>query len=98
MLILSYWRKTTYQKLLIGVFHKLISVRDVVHNMLHLHVAQQLSSTKVHALRVIFPTIENDADLNSHFSLDIFLNKILPDLLKLKSEAEKPDIQFLQHT
>ena len=33
----------------IGLFHKLISVQDVVHKMLRLHVAQQLPSLKVHA-------------------------------------------------
>ena len=32
-------RKTTYRLLVIGLFHKLISVQDVVHNMLHLHFA-----------------------------------------------------------
>ena len=39
----SYRRKITYHLLLIGFFHKLISMQDVGH-MLHLHVAQQLPS------------------------------------------------------
>ena len=39
---LSYRIKITYRELLIGFFHKLVSVQDVGHNMLHLHVAQQL--------------------------------------------------------
>ena len=30
------------------------------------------------------------------FGID--LNKILPDLLKLRKKADKPDIQFSQHT
>ena len=42
-------RKRTYQLLLIGLFHKLISVQDVGHNMLYLQLAQQLPSLKVHA-------------------------------------------------
>ena len=34
-----------YHPLLIGFFHKLISMhKDVDHKMLHLHVAQQLPS------------------------------------------------------
>ena len=37
---LSYRWKITYQLLLIGFFHKAISVHDVGHNMLHLHVPQ----------------------------------------------------------
>ena len=52
---LSYRRKITYQLLLIGLFHKLISVQDVGHNMLHLHVAEQLLSLKVHALVSYLP-------------------------------------------
>ena len=39
---LSYRRKLTYQPLLIGFFHELIPVQDVVHNMLHLNVAKEL--------------------------------------------------------
>ena len=38
----------TYQLLRISLFQKLLSVQDVGHNMLHLHVAQQLPSIKVH--------------------------------------------------
>ena len=36
--------KRTYHKLLVYFFHKLISMQDVGHNMLHLHVDQQLLS------------------------------------------------------
>ena len=39
---LSYRTKITQILLLIGFFHKLISVQDVGHNMLHLYVAQKL--------------------------------------------------------
>ena len=39
---LSYRIRITYHQLLFGFFNKLISVEDVGHNMLHLHVAQQL--------------------------------------------------------
>ena len=38
-----------------------------------------------------------DAELNRQFPLAIDLNKILPDLLKLRTKAEKPDIPFSQH-
>ena len=42
---LSYFRKKiTYDLILIGFFHKLISMEGVKQNMLHLHVAQQLPS------------------------------------------------------
>ena len=41
---LSYRRKITYHLLLKGFFHKLISMQNVGHNMLHLHVAQPLPS------------------------------------------------------
>ena len=39
-----------------------------------------------------------DAELNRKFPLDIDLNEILPDLLRLRTKAEKPDIQFSQYT
>ena len=32
------------------------------------------------------------------FGQKLGLNKISPDLLKLRTKAEKSDIQFLQHT
>ena len=35
-----------------------------------------------------------DAELNRKFPFDIDLNKILPDLVRLRTKAEKPDIQF----
>ena len=45
-LTLSCRRKITYMLLLIGLFHELISMQDVGHDMLHLHVAQELPSFK----------------------------------------------------
>ena len=97
---LSCRRKITYLLLLIGLFHELISVQDVGHNMLYLHVAQQLPSFKQSKFMhqwVISPTKDNDAQLTI-FPFDIFLNKILSDLLKLRTKTDKPDIQVLQHT
>ena len=41
---LSYRTKISDHLLLIGFFHKLISIQDVGINMLHLHEAQQLPS------------------------------------------------------
>ena len=67
--------------------------------MLHLHVAQELSSLYMHQ-RVICPTNDNDAELNRQFPFGVDLNKILSDLLKLRTKAEKLGIQFSvsQHT
>ena len=39
-----------------------------------------------------------DAELNRKFPFDIDLNKILSDLLKLITKAEKSYIQFSQYT
>ena len=39
-----------------------------------------------------------DAELNRKFPFDTDLNKILLDLLKLITKAEKSDIQFSQYT
>ena len=39
-----------------------------------------------------------DAELNLKFPFDVNLNKILPDLLRLTTKAQKPDIQFSQYT
>ena len=41
---------------------------------------------------------DKDAELTRQSPFGIFLNKILPDLLKVRIKAEKPDIQFPQHT
>ena len=38
-----------------------------------------------------------DAELNRKIHFDIDLNKIMPDLLRLRKKAEKPDIQFSQY-
>ena len=94
--LVSYRRKITYHLLLIDFFHKLISMQDLGHNMLHLHVAQQLPS--LHEPVSYSPTNDNDAELNRQFPFGIDLNKILPELLKLRTKAEKPGIQFSQYT
>ena len=39
-----------------------------------------------------------DAEQNRQLLLAIDLNKTWPELLKLRTKAEKPDIQFSQHT
>ena len=38
-----------------------------------------------------------DAELNIKFPFDINLNKILPDLLRLRTKAHKPEIHFSQY-
>ena len=39
-----------------------------------------------------------DAELNLKFPFDVNLSKILPDLFRLTTKAQKPDIQFPQYT
>ena len=71
-------------------------MQDVGCNMLHLHVAQQPPSCS--CTSELSPTSDKDAELNRQLSFGIDLNKILPDVLKLRMKVEKPDIQFSQHT
>ena len=74
-------------------------MQDVEHNMLNLHVDQHLSLLEVHApASYLQGTMTTDAELNRKFPFGIDLNKILPDLLKLRTKAENPDIQFSQYT
>ena len=88
-------RQITYQLLPIGLPHKPVSVQDVGHNMLNLHApAAAITQSSCNSMLSL---LSNDAELNRQFPFGIFLNKILPDLLKLRTKAEKPDIQFLQH-
>ena len=70
-------------------------MRDVGH-MLHLHVAQHNCHLYMH--QVISPTNDNDAELKRQFPFANDLNKVLPDLLKFKTKAEKSGIQFSQNT
>ena len=44
------------------------------------------------------PISDKDAELNKQYPFGIDLNKILPDLFKLRTKAEKSYIKFLQHT
>ena len=48
--------------------------------------------------RVISPISDNDAELSRQFPFGIDLNKIFPDLLKLRTKTEKPKRQSSQHT
>ena len=84
-------------KLLVGLFHKRISFKAGPWA----YVAFACSSTAAITLssctselspRYLPMTI--DAEPNRKFPFDIDLNKILPDLLRLRKKAEKPDIQF----
>ena len=93
---LSYRRKITYHLLLIDFFHKLISMQDVRHNVLHLHVAQPLPSLYMHQW-VISRTSDNDAEVIRQFPFSIDLNKILSEFRKLRTKAEKPDLQSSQN-
>ena len=84
-------RKTTYQLLLIGLFHKLISVQDIGHDMLHLHVAQQLSSIKGSA-PVCYLSYQQQwcwaEQILWHFSKqNIFLNKRFTQVTNKGREA-----------
>ena len=92
-------RKITYHPLLIGFFDKLISLHVVGCNMLHLHVAELNSCGHYNFMHQWVISYQGkDAELNRQFASGIDLNKMLSDLLKLRIKAEKPDIQFLQHT
>ena len=83
-------------------------MQDVEHNMLNLHVDQHLSLLEVHApASYLQGTMTTDAELNRKFPFGIDLNKqkqniqnkkILPDLIRLRTKAEKPDTQFSQYT
>ena len=75
-------------------------MQDVGHNMLHLHVAQQLPTTHQSKLmdHRLSPTNEKDAELNKQFSFSIVLKIILPDSLNLRTKAKKSDIKFSQYT
>ena len=96
--ILCYRRKRTYHLLLVGFFYKLISVQDVGHNMLHLYVAQQPPSLYMYQWQyVISTTYDNDAALNKQFTFGTDLNKILPNLHKVRTKADKPNTHFSQH-
>ena len=92
-----YRRKITYHLLLTGFFHKLILVQDVGHNMLHLHAAPKMPSLHV-PVSYLSCQWQGYAELNRHVPFGIDLNKILPDLLKLRTKAEKLGIQFPQNT
>ena len=82
---------------MIGFFHKLISVQNVEH-MLQVHVAQQLPSLKESSCTSKLSIPAMTMMLSWQFPISIFLNKTLPDLFQLRTKAEKPDIQLLQHT
>ena len=59
-------------------------------------IAQQLPSLYMHRW-VICLTNGNDAELNRQFPFGIDLNKILPDLLQLKTKAEALGMEISQH-
>ena len=95
---LPYRRKITHHPLLIGYFHKLIWMQDVGYNTLHLHVTESRTSiTQILCTSESSPINDKDPQLNRQFPFGIDLNKILPDLLILRTKAEKPNIQFSQH-
>ena len=72
-------------------------MQDVGHKILHLHVTQSTASiTLSSCTSELSPTNDKDAELYRQFPFGIDLNKILPDLLKLRIKGEKPDIQFSQ--
>ena len=67
----------------------------------HLYVAFTCSSTAAISTctcELSLLPMKKDPELNRQFPFGINLNKILPDLLKLRIKAEKPGIQVLKHT
>ena len=72
-------------------------MQDVGHFVLYLHVAQSTASiTRSSCTSELSPANDKDAELNRQLPFGIDLNETLPDLLKLRTEAEKSDIQFSQ--
>ena len=96
--LLDPMRKMTYHPLLTGFLHKLIWIQNVGCNMLHFTCSSKPAITLCLYTSELSPTSGKDAELNRRFPFGIDLNKILLDLLKLRIKAEKPDIQFSQHT
>ena len=96
---LLYRREITYQLLLTGLFHKLISVQVVGHNMLHLHAAQQLPPLRfMHQVHLSYQQQwcwAEQAIFIWHFSKQN-ISKLR--VLKLRMKTENPDIRFLQNT
>ena len=94
---LYFTRKITHHLLLIGFFHKLISVPDVGHNMLHLHVAQQLPSLYMHQW-IICPTKWQWCWAEQTISIWHWSKQNIARLTQVKDKTEKPAIQFSQYT
>ena len=83
-------RKISYHPLLICFFYKLISIQDV-----GCKCSITAAITLCSCTSELSPTNDKDAELSRQFPFGIDLNKILPNLLKLRMKAEKPDRQFL---
>ena len=64
-------------------------MRDVMHNMLDLHVAQQLRITLGLWTSELSPTSDKDADLNWHFSFSIDLKQNIGRLTQVKNEERE---------
>ena len=91
--------KITYHQLLVGFFHKLISLnaRDVGHNMLHLHVAWPICHhSKVHApVNYLLVTNDNWCWAEQKISIWYWSKQNIARFTQVKNgEAEKPDIQL----
>ena len=81
-----------------GFLHKLIWMQDLGYNTLHLHVTESKTSIpQISCSSESSPINGKGPHLNRQFPSGIDLNKIVPDLLKLTTQAEKPNIQFSQH-
>ena len=67
ILLLNPRRKIIYRPLLIDFFHKLISVRDVWYNMLHLEYSSTAAVILSSCTGELSPTNNKDAELNRQF-------------------------------
>ena len=84
--------------MLLGFSHKLFWIQDVGYNTLHLHVTESRASiSQSSRTRESSPINGKCPHLNREFPFGIDLKKIVPDLLKLRRKAEKPNIHFSQH-
>ena len=90
-LTLSCRRKITYLLLLIGLFHKPLLMQNVEHNMLHLHVAQQLPSFKqskfMHRWDELSLLLTNDNDAELTISIWHFSKQNISRFTQVKIEG-----------
>ena len=64
-------------------------MQDAGHNMLHLHVVQQLPITLTSWTSELFPTNKKDAELNWQFAFGIDVKQNIAKLTQVKNEGRE---------